>query len=123
MTEYEVTDLSIGMMDQVFASIGYYLTTIFAYLSVAYFMGDKLKKREVFIISVLFLFGVLIFLYGTYGYLTKHWEMVQQMKAIAPNAAYFNDSSWVRNSILAIELFGAVVSLYFMYTRTRRETN
>ena len=123
MTEYEVTDLSLGMMSQAFSSIGYYLTTVFAYLSVAYFMGAKLKRREVFIISVLFLFGVLIFLYGTYGYLTKHWEMVQQMKVIAPNRAYFNDSSWVRNSILAIELFGVVVSLYFMYTRTRRQTN
>ena len=123
MTEYEVTDLSLGMMSQAFSSIGYYLTTVFAYLSVAYFLGDKLKKREVFIISVLFLFGVLIFIYGTYGYLTKHWEMVQQMKTFAPGRAYFNDSGWVRSSILAIELFGVVVSLYFMYTRTRHEKN
>ena len=119
MTEYELIDLSFNAMSQVLTSLGYYITVLSAYLVVAYVAGANLSRMEIVIISVLFVFGALIFCYGTYGYLIKHWEIVQEMQKINSEKQYFNNQ-YLRGLVAGSQVLGILVSLLFMYRRANK---
>jgi len=47
-----------GILDQVFNTLEYFGTLLFGYLMVAYFIGEKLTRVQVGILTMLYLFWV-----------------------------------------------------------------
>jgi hypothetical protein len=57
MTEYELLDLVAGESAQSATQFTLYLTVLFAYLVAAYFIGNKLRRPQVLILTSLYVFA------------------------------------------------------------------
>ena len=78
-------------------SFGYYLSIIFAYLAAAYFVGEKISKSQVVMVSALFVFAgfsavaaVAIFL----GRVTVYLRLAKKTEDINDAPLYIFESSY-----------------------------
>ena len=100
-------------------SFGYYLSIIFAYLAAAYFVGEKISKSQVVMVSALFVFAgfsavaaVAIFL----GRVTVYLRLAKKTEDINDAPLYIFESSYFWSTYLLILcVLGIVMALKFMW--------
>ena len=114
MSEYELLDLFISKEAQMASQFAIYLSTLSAYLVVAYLVGSKLSWVQLSAITALFVFGAggqtyAIYLHGTH--IREILERKEQLSALTQYEQGFasNLAPWIW--AMAI---GVVVSVYFM---------
>ena len=114
MTEYELSDLMNGIVSNVIQGQAVFLTTLTAYLIVAYTVGAKLTRYQVsFVNFVYLLFGVVGIQAQLYNFdQVYHWgAQIMQLRGEAPTIAGAV-SRWVFISIRLIMLIGSLVFMW-----------
>ena len=121
MTEAEILELVVMYTEGAMTSYSIYLTITFAYMTVAYFVGDKLSHFQVVAASGLYLVGSLTGLLSAY----VHVHTWSTLKSEFPGGVSALDSSlWWNGELWKVLIttslvIGILVSLYFMYNVRR----
>jgi hypothetical protein len=117
MTEAEILELVAMYAEGAMTAYSIYLTITFAYMTVAYFVGDKLSHFQVAAASGLYLVGSLTGLLSAYVHVhawsTLKSEFPGGLSAL-DSSIWWNGEFW-KVLIAASLFFGILVSLYFMY--------
>ena len=116
MTEFELLELVNGAMDLMYESTTLYLSIVSGYLLVAYLVGSKLTRVQIFIISTLFIVGAGLQIWGL---LTQQTAIVEYMAAKAEVSALntYEQSVFDANAgslIASAMTLGVFAALYFM---------
>ena len=114
MTEAELIESSMALAEMVSNTVTLYLTTVSAYLLVAYFVGASLDRLQTFIISVLFIVFSLSFVAAIQTNLGNMVSIGNELEEIRPD--------WIRYAstqfnlvLLVVDTCGVLVSLLFMW--------
>ena len=114
MTEAELIEAAMALSESAGNAVTLYLTTISAYLLVAYFVGASLDRLQTIIISVLFVVFALSFVAAIQTALGNMVSIGNELEEIRPD--------WIRyaskpfNSVLmVVDTCGVLVSLLFMW--------
>jgi len=120
MSEYELLDLFISKEAQMASQFAIYISTLSAYLVVAYLVGSKLSWIQLSAITALFAFGAggqtyAIYLHGIH--VREILDRKEQISALTPYEQGFatNLAPWIWAMTI-----GVVVSIYFMIHEKRR---
>ena len=121
MTEYELYDLINGMTSNVIQGQAVYLTTLSAYLIVAYSVGSKLTSYQVSFVNCVYAFFCVIGIYAQlhnfeslYSWGAQIMEIQGKTSTLAGEA-----SRWVFVPIRTLMFLG---SLIFMWQVRRPKT-
>jgi hypothetical protein len=117
MTEAELWELNAIYISSSIDAAGMYLTVTFAYIAAAYFVGAKLTRLQVSLISGLYVFAASSATAGCVLFLRRS---VTFQEMLAPRAEAYGREliaslgfwSGYMGAILSVGVF---VSLYFMY--------
>jgi len=114
MTEAELIESSMALSEMASNAVTLYLTTVSAYLLVAYFVGASLDRLQTFIISVLFIVFSLSFVAAIQTNLGNMVSIGNELEEIRPD--------WIRYAsapfnlvLLVVDTCGVLVSLLFMW--------
>ena len=114
MTEAELIDAAMALSEQAGNAVALYLTTISAYLLVAYFVGASLDRLQTTIISVLFVVFALSFVAAIQTALGNMVSIGNELEEFRPD--------WIRYAskpfnlvLLVVDTCGVLVSLLFMW--------
>ena len=115
VTEYEILDLVGGESAQSATQFTLYLSVLFAYLVTAYFVGDRLTRAQVFLLSGLYIFVNLAQAWGMILTMNRVGELMERKAEISPltdwEAGYVGYGKlWAIAMVL-----GVLASLYFMW--------
>ena len=114
MTEAELIEAAMALSESAGSAVTLYLTTISAYLLVAYFVGAKLDRLQTIIISVLFVVFALSFVAAIQTNLGNLVSIGNELEEIRPDWIRFA-SKLFNSSLLVVDTFGVLVSLLFMW--------
>jgi hypothetical protein len=119
MSEYELLELAYTLVDTMAVSFSIYLTLLWAYLVVAYLIGDKLTFPQIVIVNSLFLIAVGV---QTLGIVQWHIEASALMAAKEEISNLTQYQQTLKGTNLgaigmpATMLLGAIAAQYFMWT-------
>ena len=114
MTEAELIEALMAAQDLAGSSISLYLTTVTAYLLVAYFVGASLDRVQTIIISILFIVFAVSFLAAVQTSLDNALSLGNELQEFRPD--WFLLASTPFNLLcLIIDTGGVIASLYFMW--------
>jgi hypothetical protein len=88
MTDYELQDLLNSTGTGGLEAFGMYMTLLVAYLIAAYLAGSRLTSARAFTLSILFLMGSVIFMWGTLAYLGRGVAIVDELELLHPDVSY-----------------------------------
>lgn len=114
MTEAELHEIAALFSTGAMTAISIYLSTISAYLVVAFVVGSKLTRSQLTVISTLFIMGALFFTYGTAGFFIRQIPIVEQLATLHPDQHYAVNSASVM-TIAGIQILGVLACLKFMW--------
>ena len=114
MTEAELIESISTLTEGAGDSVTLYLTTVSAYLLVAYFVVAKLDRLQTTIISVLFLFFSVAFVFAIQASLVNMVSIGNELKVIRPDWIVFASTPF-NLACLVVDTGGVLVSLYFMW--------
>ena len=129
MTEAETMELVAIYTAGAMTAYSIYITITFGYMTVAYFVGDKLSTFQVVAASGLYLVasitGVITAYIHVHTWSTLKAEFTGGLSAL-DSSIWWNGEAW-KVLIVASLLFGVLISLYFMYNvrhtaKTREST-
>ena len=121
MTEAELIEAAMIIAEQAASSVSLYLTTVSAYLLVAYFVGAKLKGLQTIAISTLFVIFALSFVAGIQTNLGNMVSIEQELQSLRPDWISFSSNRF-NMVLLVVDTLGIIVSLYFMWDVRRPKT-
>lgn len=123
MTQAELWELNLFCIANALTAFSIYLTVVFAYLGVAYFVGSKLSKIQAFVMSGLFIFAALAGLGGSMAQLRRASYFQTELKSQTSDLLMplTNANFWV-TYVPSLMLIGIFVSLYFMWDVRHRQT-
>lgn len=123
MTEYELLDLVSSASDQMADMFSLYLTIISAYLLVAYFIGDKLGRIQVLMLSGLFWFASLGQAMGIRMNGIQIAELLEKKAELSPLTTYESNYVANTNAWVVAMVIGVVIASYFMWQVRRSKTD
>jgi hypothetical protein len=88
MTFVELQSLAFEASSLAATYLGILITVISGYLIVAYVVGAHLAKGQIIIINFLYIFFATLLWYANSAALFKQVEIVEQLRAIQPDAFY-----------------------------------
>lgn len=118
MTEYELMDLIGTWKADLLANATFMVTILFGYILAAYFVGAKLTRTQVVIISVLTLWQSLLTIYQIFIDQQTNIYLLESLRPVRGDAA----DSAVRGALMSqwVVIAGALASVfaafYFMWT-------
>ncbi len=115
MTEYEILDLVGGESAQSATQFTLYLSVLFAYLITAYFVGDKLTRAQVFLLSGLYIFVNLAQAWGMVLTMNRVGELMEMKAEISPLTEWEEGYVGYGNLWAIAMVIGVLASLYFMW--------
>ena len=134
MTEYEIADLAMsrqleiqGLGDNLMTMIGLvadaitqYMSVLFAYIGVAYFVGAKLSRVQLWIFTVLYVFWQLLTVSAIGFRAVSGALMAGRLEELLEEAPRQFDASgasaWLGSSFVTLLLLALMASLYFMWS-------
>ena len=114
MSSAELWELHLMAVDNSLAALGVLLSIVFAYLAVAYFVGARLGRFQVAVVSILFCFGAALTSFITITEVNRAIVFVERLRSshgediLIPTPVFFTGMS----SLMALSI---PVSLLFMY--------
>ena len=114
MTEYELFDLINGISSNIVQGQSVYLTTITAYLVVAYSVGAKLTRFQVFFVSFVYILFGLVGMQGQrYNFDPAYYwgAELMELSSKSPTPAE-NASPWVFISVRLVMLIGSLIFMW-----------
>ena len=114
MTEAELIESSMALSEMASNAVTLYLTTVSAYLLVAYFVGASLDRLQTFIISVLFIVFSLSFVAAIQTNLGNMVSIGNELEEIRPGWIRFASTPF-NSVLLVVDSCGVLVSLLFMW--------
>ena len=121
MTEAEVLELIVMYIENSMTGYSIWLTVTFAFMTVAYFVGEKLTPFQVWAVSGLYLIGSTSAIIVCY----IHIHAWSALRSDFPGGISALDTSILWNGelwkflIVSSLILGNIVSLYFMYNVRR----
>lgn len=114
MTEADLIELLSTLSEGAGDSVTLYLTTVSAYLLVAYFVGADLDRLQTTIISVLFVFFAVSFVFAIQASLVNMVSIGNELRVFRPDWVVFASTPF-NLACLVVDTGGVLVSLYFMW--------
>jgi hypothetical protein len=131
MTEYEVADLALSrefqlqgvistifmMLSTVSELIQQYMTVLFAYITAAFFIGNRLDRPQIWVFSVLYLFWQLWTLTAIWLRQTAVALMTKEFQTLTTEEIPISESipMILRGGAITLLIAALLVSLYFMW--------
>lgn len=133
MTEYEIADLAISNSEAIMhrvdiiqeygngvqGGLELFMTSIFAYLVAAYFIGPNLTKVQVFLLTALYIVWQSLNIIGIMG-TTQAWLISVALLAEAAPTMPLPDTLELKEptnaAVLAVLATSTLASLYFMWS-------
>lgn len=116
MTAYEISDLLNGVMSNQMANQALFITGVSAYLVVAYVVGEKLTKYQVWFINFAFCLFVLVILAGAtsliglmFQYDSLRAELIPGAEPIEP---VVNLALWTVAGVRLVLVSGALIFMW-----------
>jgi len=122
MTEAELWGLLVAFTERGASFGAQLLTIVSAYLAVAYFIGSRLTRVQVLVVSAIFVGAAIITVAGIYGATLRAVEFATQLQRVHPDRLFLLAGRMGRvvpGLSAALELSIIPVSLFFMY-QTRK---
>ncbi len=116
MTEYEILDLVASESGAMAAQFNLYLTVLFAYLVVGYFIGDKLTTAQTAVLTGLYLWASGAQVVGMRLTLSHVLELFEKKAKVAPPSNYEITYAGYTHLWLAAMLLAICAGLYFMWS-------
>jgi hypothetical protein len=120
MTEYEMGELLHNSFDTLWESSQMYFTLVSAYLVVAYLVGNKLTRKQYWIINTLYLFWVFGVIQTQFvagiGAIKLAGNIANQGKILMGQYANGIVMEFGIFSFTVVMICGVFASLYFMWT-------
>ena len=117
MTEAEVLEIINAHASNAMTALSIYVSLTFAYLMVAYLVGAKLSKLQVFVVSTLYFLSSFIFAIGA----ITHSQSLANLLSSYPDFIPSNLWELPYSLMLAAMTGGGIVAcFYFMYDIRRR---
>jgi hypothetical protein len=114
MNESDAIQALASIDDTASAYAAIYFSVTFAYLAVAYFVGDSLSRFQCMTVSVLYLLGAIIFGLSFVAYGDAWMQLKDQEVTVFDNVWLMRESIWIELlEILVVAV--TLLSLYFMY--------
>ena len=114
MTEAELIESISALQGGVVNQIALYLTTVSAYLLVAYFVGAKLDRLQTTIISVLFICFGFPYVYAIQADLANIVSIGNELQVFRPDWTVWASTPF-NLLCLVVDTGGVLVSLFFMW--------
>ena len=115
MTEYEILDLVGGESAQSANQFTLYLSVLFAYLVTSYFVGERLTRAQVFLLSSLYIFVNLAQAWGMLLTMNRVGELMELKAEISPLTEWEKGYVGYGNLWAIAMVIGVLASLYFMW--------
>jgi hypothetical protein len=115
MTEYEILDLVASESAAMASQFNIYLTVLFAYLIVGYFVGDKLTTAQTVVLTSLYIWPSSAQVMGMRLTLNHVVELFDRKAEVAPASSYESTYSAYTHLWLAAMLVAIGAGLYFMW--------
>lgn len=119
MSEAEVTELLVAIGDLLATYLGLWVTSTFAYLTVAYFTGAKLSLSQNIVVSILYFVASSSFALAAVGHTEAFIELYQREYSIYREISFSNWLHYYVPGFAMIFSFGTLMSLGFMYNIRR----
>ena len=119
MTEAEVLEAVALYIDTSISSIALYASFIFAYLTTAYFVGEKLTNYQARMVSILYVASTGIMVASSFGTVHAWIHIVETHKTLLDEVPIFMFHGW-HYSLGTIMIAGIFAGLYFMHDVRRR---
>ena len=116
MTEYEILDLVGAESAQSATQFTLYLSVLFAYLVTAYFIGDRLPRPQLFLLSALYVFVNLAQAWGMVLTMNRVSELLERKAGISPLTDWEKGYVTYGNFWAIAMTMGLLASLYFMWS-------
>ena len=120
MTEVEATSTLVSIADLLATYLGLWVTSTFAYLTAAYFLGEKLTRFQSVVISGLYIAASLSFALAALGH-TEAFILLEERELTVyrdVRTAKILDLYYPGFAFLFSS--GTLISLYFMWDLRRR---
>lgn len=120
MTEFELIEVMDNFSTQMMMSTTLFFTLLSAYLITAYFVGTKLSKTQVVIVSAMYFVWAAFLPIGQYTYSLRNAAASAELYALGSVYAGATDDviiAW-STSFMILQYLALIASLYFMW-RTR----
>ena len=114
MTEAELIEAAMALSESAANAVTLYLTTISAYLLVAYFVGASLNRLQTIIISVLFVVFALSFVAAIQTNLGNMVSIGNELEEIRPDWIRYASAPF-NLALFVVDTCGVLVSLLFMW--------
>ena len=114
MTDYELQDLLNSTGIAGLEAFGMYMTLLVAYLIAAYLAGNRLTSAQALTLSVLFLVGSIIFMWGTFAYLGRAVAIVDELELLHPDVSYGSQPMF-RYAVATLQGLGIMSCFKFMW--------
>ena len=114
MTEAETLELVSLYYGNAIDAFTIYISFTFAYLTVAYFIGEKLTRFQVIVVSGLYLIAALSTTFGSIMPMLAWGELLSSRETLLDKFQLWDGSTWVFN-MCVIFIGGIIVSFYFMF--------
>ena len=119
MNEAEVVEAAAQYVDTSLSAIALYASFTFAYLTAAYFIGEKLRPFQARMVSALYIASAGIMTSSSFATVQAWTHMVHTYPTFLNDSAVLNFGGW-HYCLSAIMVAGILASLYFLYD-IRRE--
>ena len=114
MTEAEAFEMALISAGNATNAFSQYVTFTFAYITAAYFVGNKLSRFQVLAASGLYLFAA-VFAFGNAVTDLQWWtKAVEHTGELTPEGIASDTGFWITSSA-SLMMLGIIVSLYFMW--------
>jgi hypothetical protein len=121
MSDAELFELGLINSAQATTMLNAYLTLTFAFILTSYVAGPNLSKNQVWVISILYLIGVIPMIFGNYYFTIRSAEferMVSTNYQITGVGAWGSGVQWA-GFMSFVLVSGAIGSYYFLYSAKR----
>ena len=122
MTEAEWMDLAVQWSSNAISAFTIYVTFTFAYLTAAFFIGERLTRVQMLITSTLYLFSALCGLLACVNGIAFYGAAIGHAPSDMPNYVFSSGEFWL-TYVPALLTFGILASLYFMWSVRHPKTN
>ena len=117
MTEAELWDQLVQWVIGAGESMMSFITIMFAFLVMAYFVGPKLSRIQVTIVSALFIWASCIMIYVALGYFYRAQMFKERLAEINPELQFFLSPTAAVTVALMMAIGTAVCLIFLFQTR------
>jgi hypothetical protein len=114
MTEAELVEASTSYLDLMLSSLSLYMTVVSGYLLVAFFIGSKLTRAQLSLVSALYVFIAISATYGFFSWMMRGIGYAIKQEEINPSLKIYAGTPTAA-AIAAVLLLGIIASLKFMW--------